>query len=113
MQCKLAKVGNQYLLAQFGPAALTLGASLSKYALVQLLHLLCQALTLLHRKPIFGQYSLEALFMQATTIDTYSLVSMNDAVCIYRRRLHEKSLQGVLTEDWFAVHYRERWAEQM
>ncbi len=42
-----------------------------------------------------------------------SLVSMNDAVCIYRRRLHEQSLQGVLTEDWFAVQQRERLAEEM
>ncbi len=42
-----------------------------------------------------------------------SLVSMNDAVCIYRRRLHEQSLQGVLNEDWFAVQQRERLAEEM
>jgi len=42
-----------------------------------------------------------------------SLVSMNDAVCMYRRRLHEQSLQGVLTEDWFAAQQSERLAEEM
>ena len=38
---------------------------------------------------------------------------MNDAVCMYRRRLHEQSLQGVLTEDWFAAQQRERLAEEI
>ncbi len=30
-----------------------------------------------------------------------SLAAMNDAICIYRRRLDEQSHQGVLMEDWF------------
>jgi hypothetical protein len=42
-----------------------------------------------------------------------SLVSMNDAVCAYRRRLHEQSLQGVLSEEWFAAQQRERQTEAM
>ncbi len=42
-----------------------------------------------------------------------SLVSMNDAVCVYRQRLHEQSLQGVLTEEWFAAQQREGLAEEM
>src|SRR6266487_1943526 len=42
-----------------------------------------------------------------------SLQSMNDAVCIYRRRLHEQSHRGVLTEEWFATRQRERLAEEM
>jgi hypothetical protein len=42
-----------------------------------------------------------------------SLVSMNDAVCVQRRRLYEQSLQGVLTEEWFAGQQRERQAEEM
>src|SRR6266496_4307828 len=42
-----------------------------------------------------------------------SLVSMNDAVCVYRRRLHEQSLQGVLTEEWFTAQQREHQAEEL
>jgi hypothetical protein len=42
-----------------------------------------------------------------------SLFSMNDAVCAYRSRLHEQSLEGVLTEAWFAAQLRERLAEEM
>jgi hypothetical protein len=42
-----------------------------------------------------------------------SLVSMNDAVCVYRQRLHEQSLQGVLTGEWFAAQQRERLDEEL
>src|SRR6266568_7829571 len=42
-----------------------------------------------------------------------SLLSMNDAVCVYRRRLHEQSLQGVLTEEWFTAQQREHQAEEL
>jgi hypothetical protein len=42
-----------------------------------------------------------------------SLLSMNDALCIYHRRLHEQSLEGVLTEAWFAAQQRERLEEEM
>ena len=42
-----------------------------------------------------------------------SLVSMNDAVCNYRRRLDEQSHQGVLTEEWFVAQQRERLAQEM
>ena len=40
-----------------------------------------------------------------------SLLSMNEAVCAYHRLLHEKSLEGVLTEAWFAAKQLERLAE--
>jgi hypothetical protein len=42
-----------------------------------------------------------------------SLVCMNDAICIYHRRMHEQSLEGVLTEAWFAAQQRERLAQEM
>jgi hypothetical protein len=42
-----------------------------------------------------------------------SLLSMNDAVCNYRRRLHEQSHQGVLTEEWFVAQQRERLTQEM
>lgn len=42
-----------------------------------------------------------------------SLIGMNDAVCLYRRRLQEQSLQGVLTEEWFAAQQRDRLAEEV
>ena len=42
-----------------------------------------------------------------------SLFIMNDAICIYHRRMHEQSLEGVLTEAWFAAQQRERLAEEM
>lgn len=42
-----------------------------------------------------------------------SLINMNDAVCMYRRHMHEQSHQGILTEDWFAAQQRERMAEEM
>jgi hypothetical protein len=31
-----------------------------------------------------------------------SLLNMNDAVCVYRRRVYQQSYQGVLGEEWFA-----------
>jgi hypothetical protein len=73
-QGKLPKVGNEHLLAQVGPTARALGASLPQYKLVQLLQFLCQTFTLLRYKPFFSQYSLVALFMQATAIVTYSII---------------------------------------
>jgi len=42
-----------------------------------------------------------------------SLASMNDAVCLYRRRLYEQSLRGVLIEDWFARQQQDRLDEQV
>ncbi len=42
-----------------------------------------------------------------------SLANMNDAVCLYRRRLHEQSRRGVLAEEWFAAQQQERLAEEM
>jgi hypothetical protein len=37
---------------------------------------------------------------------------MNDAVCAYHRLLREQSLEGVLTEAWFAAKQLERLAEE-
>lgn len=42
-----------------------------------------------------------------------SLMSMNDAACLYKRRLDEESHRGVLTEDWFVAQRQERAEEQM
>jgi len=42
-----------------------------------------------------------------------SLVSMNDAVCNYRRRLDEQSHKGVLTEEWFVAQQHERLTQEM
>jgi len=42
-----------------------------------------------------------------------SLAAMNDAVCLYRRRLYEQSRRGVLGEEWFAAQQQERFAEEM
>jgi hypothetical protein len=42
-----------------------------------------------------------------------SLVSMNDAVCAYRRHLYAQSRQGVLAEDWFATQEHQRLAENI
>jgi hypothetical protein len=42
-----------------------------------------------------------------------SLASMNDAVCLYRRRLHEQSHRGMLSEEWFTTQQQERLAEEM
>lgn len=37
-----------------------------------------------------------------------SLASMNDAVCMYRRRAYEKSRRGILSEEWFAQQEQQR-----
>jgi hypothetical protein len=37
-----------------------------------------------------------------------SLLSMNDAVCLYRRRIYQQSYRGVLGEEWFATQDQER-----
>src|SRR5215472_12866849 len=42
-----------------------------------------------------------------------SLAAMNDAVCLYRRRLDEQSHRGILGEAWFAAQQQERFAEEM
>ncbi len=42
-----------------------------------------------------------------------SLAAMNDAVCLYRRRLYEQSRQGILGEEWFATQQQERFAEEI
>ncbi|HEY6284588.1 MAG TPA: hypothetical protein VIX20_02900 [Ktedonobacteraceae bacterium] len=42
-----------------------------------------------------------------------SLFIMNEAICIHHRRMQEQSLEGVLTEAWFAAQQRERLAEEM
>jgi len=42
-----------------------------------------------------------------------SLVSMNDAVCLYHRHLTEQSLRGVLGEEWFATQQQERFVEEL
>jgi len=42
-----------------------------------------------------------------------SLLCMNDAICVYHRRMHKQSLEGVLSEAWFAAQQRERLAEEM
>lgn len=42
-----------------------------------------------------------------------SLLHMNDAICANRRRLQEQSLEGVLTEEWFAAQQRDRLAEEL
>jgi hypothetical protein len=41
-----------------------------------------------------------------------SLAVMNDAVCLYRRRLYEQSRRGVLGEEWFATQQQERLTEE-
>ncbi len=42
-----------------------------------------------------------------------SLANMNDAVCLYRRHLHEQSRRGVLAEEWFAAQQQERFTEEL
>jgi len=42
-----------------------------------------------------------------------SLLCMNDALCIYHRRLYEQSLEGVLTEEWFSAQQHERHADEV
>ncbi len=37
-----------------------------------------------------------------------SLIHMNDAVCMYRRRLNEQSYRGILGEEWFVAQQQER-----
>jgi hypothetical protein len=37
-----------------------------------------------------------------------SAISMNDAVCLYRRRVNARSRQGVLGEEWFATQEQQR-----
>jgi hypothetical protein len=41
-----------------------------------------------------------------------SLASMNDAVCLYRRRAYEKSRRGVLGEEWFARQEQQRLSDE-
>ncbi len=36
-----------------------------------------------------------------------SLINMNDAVCLYQRRIYQQSYQGVLGEEWFAQQEHE------
>lgn len=40
-----------------------------------------------------------------------SLLSMNTAVCLYRRRVYEQSHRGVLAEEWFAAQQQERFEQ--
>jgi hypothetical protein len=42
-----------------------------------------------------------------------SLLCMNDALCIYHRRLQEQSLEGTLTQSWFAAQQQERLALEL
>lgn len=41
-----------------------------------------------------------------------SLLRMNDAVCLYRRRINEESYKGTLNEAWFALQQQERLVEE-
>jgi hypothetical protein len=41
-----------------------------------------------------------------------SFVCMNDAFCLYQRRILEQSHRGVLAEEWFLAQQRQRLAEQ-
>lgn len=41
-----------------------------------------------------------------------SLLRMNDAVCLYRRRINEESYKGTLNETWFAQQQQERFAQE-
>jgi hypothetical protein len=42
-----------------------------------------------------------------------SLLSMNDAVCRYHRRLYEQSRRGVLGEEWFAMQEQQHFASEI
>ncbi len=42
-----------------------------------------------------------------------SLLCMNDALCVYHRRLQEQSLEGTLTQSWFAAQQQERLASEL
>jgi hypothetical protein len=41
-----------------------------------------------------------------------SFVCMNDAVCLYHRRILEQSHRGVLAEEWFLAQQQEHLAEE-
>ncbi|HLJ36470.1 MAG TPA: hypothetical protein VKU38_22620, partial [Ktedonobacteraceae bacterium] len=41
-----------------------------------------------------------------------SLLRMNDAVCLYRRRIMEERYKGTLNETWFVQQHQERLAEE-
>ncbi len=41
-----------------------------------------------------------------------SLLRMNDAVCLYRRRINEESYRGTLNETWFAQQQQQRFAQE-
>lgn len=41
-----------------------------------------------------------------------SLVSMNNALCLYRRRVYEQSHRGVLAEEWFMQQHQERFEQE-
>lgn len=41
-----------------------------------------------------------------------SFVCMNDAFCLYQRRILEQSHRGVLAEEWFLAQQQQRLAEQ-
>jgi hypothetical protein len=41
-----------------------------------------------------------------------SLLRMNDAVCLYRRRIIEESYRGTLNETWFAQQQQQRFAQE-
>ncbi|HEX6477732.1 MAG TPA: hypothetical protein VF043_02720 [Ktedonobacteraceae bacterium] len=41
-----------------------------------------------------------------------SLACMNDAICLYRRRLDQQSHRGVLMENWFAMQQQQRLDDQ-
>ena len=42
-----------------------------------------------------------------------SLTSMNDAICLYQRRLAQQSHQGLLGAEWFAGQQRQRFAQEL
>ncbi len=42
-----------------------------------------------------------------------SIISMNDAVCLYRRRIYARSRRGILGEEWFARQEELRLSEEM
>jgi hypothetical protein len=42
-----------------------------------------------------------------------SLLCMNDALCVYHRRLQEQSLEGTLTQSWFVAQQQERLTSEL
>jgi hypothetical protein len=66
---------------------------------------------LMHTSPTIVEPVPYTLIFATRRLD--SLVHMNDAICAYRRRLQEQSLEGVLTEEWFAAQQRERFAGEI